>query len=94
MVINITRAKDKKDKKLLVQQYLYKIMPYLSDLINDHKTIRNNSNGWKIQINMHVSFTCSNVQEKFVLFLCGVIIKKIGQVMKQMTLLKDFLILS
>ena len=31
-------------------------MPYLSDLINDHKT-----NEWKIQINMHVNFISSNV---------------------------------
>ena len=30
-------------------------MPHLSDLINDHKT-----NGWKIQINVHVNFTSSN----------------------------------
>ena len=30
-------------------------MPYLSDLINDHKT-----NGWKIQINMHINFISSN----------------------------------
>ena len=50
-----------KTKALLsVKQYLYKIMPYLSDLINDHKTIRNNSNEWKIQINMHVNFVSSN----------------------------------
>ena len=35
-------------------------MPYLSDLINDHKTIRNNSNERKIQINMHVNFISSN----------------------------------
>ena len=49
-----------KDKKLSVKQYLYKIMPYLSDLINDHKTIRNESNEWKIQINMHVNFVSSN----------------------------------
>ena len=34
-------------------------MPYLSDLINDHKTHRNNSNEWKIQINMHVNFVSS-----------------------------------
>ena len=33
-----------KDKKLSVKQYLYKIMPYLSDLINGHQTNRNNSN--------------------------------------------------
>ena len=37
-----------KDKKLSVEQYLYKIMPYLPDIINDHKTNRNNSNEWKI----------------------------------------------
>ena len=49
-----------KDKHLSVKQYLYKIMPYLSDLINDHKTIRNNSNEWKIQINMYVNFISSN----------------------------------
>ena len=35
-------------------------MPYLSDLINDHKTIRNNSNECKIQINMLVNFIFSN----------------------------------
>ena len=44
------------DKKLSVKQYLYKIMPYLRDIVNDHKTIRNNCNEWKIQINMHVNF--------------------------------------
>ena len=49
-----------KDKKLSVKQYLYMIMPYLSDLINDHKAIRNESNEWKIQINMHVNFISSN----------------------------------
>ena len=37
-----------KDKKLSVKQYLYKIMPYLSDIKNDHKTIRNESNKSKI----------------------------------------------
>ena len=35
-------------------------MPYLSDLINDHKAIENNSNEWKIEINMHVNFISSN----------------------------------
>ena len=35
-------------------------MPYLGDLINDHKAIRNNSNEWKIQINVHVNFVSSN----------------------------------
>ena len=49
-----------KDKKLSVKQYLYKIMPYLSDLINDNKAIENNSNEWKIQTNIHVNFVSSN----------------------------------
>ena len=49
-----------KDEKLSVKQYLYKIMPYLSDLINENKAIENNSNEWKIQINMHVNFVSSN----------------------------------
>ena len=35
-------------------------MSYLSDLINDHKAIRNNSNEWKIQTNVHVNFVSSN----------------------------------
>ena len=35
-------------------------MPYLSDLINEHRAIENNSNEWKIQINMHVNFVSSN----------------------------------
>ena len=35
-------------------------MPYLSDLINDHKAIRNESKEWKIQINIHVNFVSSN----------------------------------
>ena len=67
-----------KDKKLSVKQYLYKIMPYLGDLINDHKAIRNNSNEWKIQINVHVNLFLLMILEKFVLFLFGVIVKKLG----------------
>ena len=42
-----------------VKQYLYKIIPYLRDIINDHKTIRNESKEWKIQINMPINFTSS-----------------------------------
>ena len=34
-------------------------MPYLRDIINDHKAIRNESKEWKIQINMHVNFISS-----------------------------------
>ena len=49
-----------KDKKLSVKLYVYKIMPYLSDLINENKAIENNSNEWKIQIDMHVNFVSSD----------------------------------
>ena len=35
-------------------------MPHLSDLINDHKAIRNQSNEQKIQINMNVNFVSPN----------------------------------
>ena len=46
-------------KKNKLWQYLYKNMPYLSDLIHDHKAIGNESKEWKIQINMHVNFVSS-----------------------------------
>ena len=52
------------------------IIPYLADLINDQKNNRDESNEWKIQLN-----------EKFEHFLCGVIMKKLDLVMKQMILL-------
>ena len=49
-----------KKKKLSVKQYLYKIMPNLSDLINEHKANENNSHEWKIQISMNVNFVSFN----------------------------------
>ena len=42
-----------KEKELSVKQDLDMIMPYLYDLINDHRTTRR---AWKIEINMHVNF--------------------------------------
>ena len=42
-----------------MKQYLYKIIPYLPDLINDHKAIRNKSKEWKIEITMHVNLISS-----------------------------------
>ena len=46
-------------------------MPYLSDLINYHRAIRNESNEWKIQLDMSVNFISSNdtgeIQAFFVL---------------------------
>ena len=53
------KAEEIKTKKLSVKQYLYKIMPYLRDIINDHKAIRNEPEEWEIQINMHVNFISS-----------------------------------
>ena len=59
-----------KDKKLSVKQYLYKIMPYLSNIINDHKAIGNKSNKSKIQINMHVNFISSkNIGETHTIYV-------------------------
>ena len=43
------KSRGDKDKNLSVKQYLYKIMPYLRDII-DHKAIRNESKEWKIQM--------------------------------------------
>ena len=67
-----------KDKKLSIEQYLDMIKPYLSDLINENKAIETSSNEWKIQMNMHINFFLQMIQEKFVLFLCGVIMMKLG----------------
>ena len=36
------------------------IKPYLTDFVNENKVIKNNSNEWKIQINMHVNLVSSN----------------------------------
>ena len=35
-------------------------MPYLSDLINYHRAIRNESNEWKIQLDMSVNLSVTN----------------------------------
>ena len=59
IITNIKESRGDKDKKLSVKQYLYKIMLYLRDIINDHKAIRNESKEWKIQITMHVNFISS-----------------------------------
>ena len=45
-----------KDKTLSIEQYLNKIIPYLKELINNHKAINNESNEWKIQLNMCIKF--------------------------------------
>ena len=64
------------------------IKPYLVDLIYDN---RNESNEWKIQLNMGVNFISSNDTGEIRTFLRIVIMKKLDRVMKQMILLMDFL---
>ena len=80
-----------KDKKLSVKQYLYMIMPYLSDLINEQKNNRDGSNEWKIKLNMGVNFISSNDTGEIALFMWIEIIKRLDQVMKQLKLLISFL---
>ena len=45
-------------------------MPYLRDIINDHKTNGNNSNEWKIQINMNINFVSSNDAGEISYYFC------------------------
>ena len=45
-----------KNKTLTIEQYLNKIMPYLKELLNNHKAIKNGSNEWKIQLIGHINF--------------------------------------
>ena len=40
-----------KNKTLSIQQYLNKIIPYLKELRNNHKGIKNSSKEWIIQLN-------------------------------------------
>ena len=40
---------------LSIEEYLYKIRPYLSDIINYHKT----QGEWKIQLTMAINFIFS-----------------------------------
>ena len=67
------------------------IMPHLANLINDKKNNRDESNEWNIQINMGVNFISSNNTGEIRTFLCGVIMKKLDLVMKQVILLMGFL---
>ena len=60
-------SKGYKDKILSIKEYLNIIRPYLSDIINDHKT----QGEWKIQLSMTINFissrdsdeTCAIIQE-------------------------------
>ena len=77
-----------KDKELSIKQYIYVVMPGLADLINKSKNDRVEC---KNQLNMGVNFISTNDEEKFVLFMCGVIMKKLYQVMKHLKVLLSLL---
>ena len=53
-------SKGVKDKYLSPEEYLDMIKPYLRDMINDHKTIRE----WKIQLTMQINFISSKDSEE------------------------------
>ena len=46
------QSKGEKDKNLSPKEYLDIISPYLSDMINDHKT----QSEWKIQLTLQMTF--------------------------------------
>ena len=68
-------------------------MPYLKELINNHKAIKNGSNEWKIQLNARIKFVSLNDTEDICTFFVWSKMKKLDQAMKQMILLKVLLIL-
>ena len=43
-----------KNKSLSIEKYLNNIIPYLKELINDHKATENGCRDWKIQINANI----------------------------------------
>ena len=49
-----------KDKSLSIKEYIDKIRPYLSDIINDHKT----QGEWKVQSTMAINFFSSKDSEE------------------------------
>ena len=55
-----TKVKEKKNKNLSTKECLDIIRPYLSDMINDHKT----QSEWKIQLTMQINFISSKDSEE------------------------------
>ena len=43
-----------KNKSLSIEKYLNNIIPYLKELINNHKAIENGSREWEIQLNANI----------------------------------------
>ena len=73
-------CRGEKDKTLSEKGYLFKIRPYLSNMINDHKaTINGQLNVMENRGNRKFNYVCMQIlfllkiQEKPVLFMYGVI---------------------
>ena len=48
-----------KNKSLSIEEYLNNIIPYLKELINNHRAIENGSREWEIQLNGNIKmFDC------------------------------------
>ena len=67
------KSNGNKDKTLSIQDYLDEIKPYLSDMLNDHKT----QGEWKITITMAINLFSSKILKKLVLCIVPVIIEKL-----------------
>ena len=67
------KSNGNKDKTLSIQDYLDEIKPYLSDMLNDHKT----QGEWKITITMAINLFPSKILKKLVLCIVPVIIEKL-----------------
>ena len=61
-----------KDKALSIKDYLGKIKPFLSDIINDHKT----QGEWKIHLTMAINVFSSKDSEETHLCIVRVITQK------------------
>ena len=75
-------SRGEKDKNLSVKGYFYKIIPYLSDMINDHKATRKShikaTREWKIQLVTQVNFISPEEKDDFIsLFLLLQTLKKL-----------------
>ena len=76
-----------KDKTLTIKEYLDMIRPYLSDIINDHKT----QGEWKIQLTITINFISSKDSHETRTMHIKNLITEIMMGSEQMKLLKNFL---
>ena len=64
MKVTLIEIKKKKNKRIVVKEYLNEIKPYLSDITADLQ----NSGTWKIQLTITINFVSSeNVDEEHVM---------------------------